>query len=91
VYIGLSFLTKVLLTWTTGPLYFIAVLEVLPRCWRRLRGAPPAPVRPIPGLPVPGPESPPESAPDSAPESAPDSPPDSAAGPRTAPEPAGRS
>ena len=37
-FIGVSFLTKNFLTWTTGPLFFIIVLEVIPRTFRRLRG-----------------------------------------------------
>ena len=36
-FVGLSFFTKNFLTWTSGPLYFILVLEVLPRGYRRLR------------------------------------------------------
>lgn len=38
-FVAIGFVTKVLLTWTTGPLYFVLVLEVLPRTWRRLRRA----------------------------------------------------
>jgi hypothetical protein len=37
-FIGVSFLTKNFLTWTSGPLFFIIVLEVIPRTFRRLRG-----------------------------------------------------
>jgi hypothetical protein len=44
-YVAISFLTKKLLTWTSGPLYFVVVLEVLPRTIRRLRGARPNGVR----------------------------------------------
>ena len=36
-YIGLAMLTKQFLTWTYGPIYFMLTLEVLPRCWRRIR------------------------------------------------------
>jgi hypothetical protein len=36
-FIGVSFLTKDFLTWTSGPLFFIVVLEVIPRTVRRLR------------------------------------------------------
>jgi len=36
-FIGVSFLTKNFLTWTSGPLFFILVLEVIPRTFRRLR------------------------------------------------------
>jgi hypothetical protein len=41
-YIGLSFVTKSLLTWSTGPVFFMVALEVLPRAARRLtrRSAP---------------------------------------------------
>jgi hypothetical protein len=44
-YIVLAMFTKQFLTWTYGPLYFMATLEVLPRTWRRLRAlrATPAP------------------------------------------------
>jgi hypothetical protein len=42
-YIGLSFLTKNFLTWTSGPVYFVVVLEVLPRSFRRLRAGRPKP------------------------------------------------
>ena len=38
-YIVLAMFTKQFLTWTYGPLYFMLTLEVLPRSWRRLRGA----------------------------------------------------
>jgi hypothetical protein len=38
-YVVISFFTKTLLTWTTGPMYFIAVLEVLPRTVRWIRAA----------------------------------------------------
>lgn len=38
-FIGVSFLTKNFLTWTSGPLFFIILLEVMPRTFRRLRGA----------------------------------------------------
>lgn len=38
-FIGASFLTKNFLTWTSGPLFFIIVLEVIPRTFRRLRTA----------------------------------------------------
>jgi hypothetical protein len=37
-YIGVSFFTKNFLTWTSGPIFFILVLEVVPRGVRRLRG-----------------------------------------------------
>jgi hypothetical protein len=37
-YIGLGILTKHYLTFTWGLMYFILVLEVLPRTYRRLRG-----------------------------------------------------
>lgn len=40
-FIGMSFLTKNFLTWTSGPLFFIVVLEVIPRTFRRLRAARP--------------------------------------------------
>jgi hypothetical protein len=30
-YIGLAMLTKRVLTWTSGPIYFLLVLEALPR------------------------------------------------------------
>jgi hypothetical protein len=36
-YIGLSLFTKHLLTWTAGPIYFLFVLEVLPRSLARVR------------------------------------------------------
>ena len=36
-YIGLAMLTKRFLTWTYGPIYFVTVLEVLPRVYRRVR------------------------------------------------------
>lgn len=36
-FIGLSFFTKHLLTWTAGPIYFLFVLEVLPRAVARVR------------------------------------------------------
>ena len=36
-FIGVSFLTKNFLTWTSGPLFFIILLEVIPRTFRRLR------------------------------------------------------
>lgn len=36
-FIGVSFLTKNFLTWTSGPIFFILVLEVIPRTVRRLR------------------------------------------------------
>ena len=39
-YIVLAMFTQQFLTWTYGPLYFMLTLEVLPRTWRRLRGAP---------------------------------------------------
>ena len=39
-FIGVSFLTKDFLTWTSGPLFFIVLLEVLPRTIRRLRAVP---------------------------------------------------
>jgi hypothetical protein len=39
VFIGVSFLTKNFLTWTSGPLFFIIVLEVIPRTFRRLRSS----------------------------------------------------
>jgi len=35
-YVAISFLTKRLLTWTNGPLYFLFTLELLPRGVRRL-------------------------------------------------------
>ncbi|MCW2495781.1 hypothetical protein [Jatrophihabitans sp.] len=38
-YIGLGILTKHYLTFTWGIMYFILVLEVLPRTYRRLRGS----------------------------------------------------
>ncbi len=38
-YIVLAMFTKQFLTWTYGPLYFMLTLEVVPRTWRRLRGA----------------------------------------------------
>jgi hypothetical protein len=36
-YIGLAMLTKRFLTWTSGPIYFVLVLEVLPRTVARIR------------------------------------------------------
>jgi hypothetical protein len=36
-YIGLSFLTKKFLNWTAGPIYFLFVLEFLPRAVDRVR------------------------------------------------------
>jgi hypothetical protein len=36
-YIGLAMLTKRFLTWTSGPIYFVLVLEVLPRCAAQVR------------------------------------------------------
>ena len=44
-YIGTSFLTKNFLTWTSGPLFFLIFLEVLPRTFRRLRSARPEKVQ----------------------------------------------
>ncbi len=38
-YIGLSFFTKRLLTWTNGPLYFLFTLELLPLGVRKLAAA----------------------------------------------------
>jgi hypothetical protein len=38
-FIGVSFLTKNFLTWTTGPLFFVIVLEVIPRTVRRYRAS----------------------------------------------------
>ena len=40
-FVGVSFLTKNFLTWTTGPFFFVVVLEVLPRTLRGLRAARP--------------------------------------------------
>jgi hypothetical protein len=37
-YIALILLTKDFLTFTWGVFYFVTVLEVLPRCVRRIRG-----------------------------------------------------
>jgi hypothetical protein len=45
VYIGLSFFTKHLLTWTAGPIYFLFVLEVLPRAVARARRRRPRPAQ----------------------------------------------
>ena len=42
LYAVVGLFTKRFLTWTMGPLFFIAVLEVLPRLARRLRGGSPA-------------------------------------------------
>jgi hypothetical protein len=36
-YIVLAMFTKHYLTWTYGPIYFIVVLEVVPRVFRRIR------------------------------------------------------
>jgi hypothetical protein len=36
-YIGVAMLTKRLLTWTSGPIYFLVVLEVLPRLVARIK------------------------------------------------------
>jgi hypothetical protein len=36
-YIGLAMLTKRFLTWTSGPIYFLVVLEALPRTVARVR------------------------------------------------------
>jgi hypothetical protein len=36
-YIGLAMLTKQFLTWTWGPIYFVVMLEALPRLLRRIR------------------------------------------------------
>jgi hypothetical protein len=36
-YIVIGYLTKQFVAFTWGPLYFVAVLEVLPRTYRRLR------------------------------------------------------
>jgi hypothetical protein len=36
-YIGLAMLTKRFLTWTSGPIYFLLVLEALPRSVTRIR------------------------------------------------------
>ena len=43
-YIAIGFVTKKLLTWNLALLYFVVVLEFLPRLVRRVfrRGAPPA-------------------------------------------------
>jgi hypothetical protein len=38
-YIGISFWTKRLLTWTNGPLYFLFTLELLPLGVRKLKAA----------------------------------------------------
>jgi hypothetical protein len=38
-YIGLGFVTQEFLTFSDGLLYFVVTLEVLPRCYRRLRGS----------------------------------------------------
>jgi len=43
LYIALSLVTKRFLTWTWGPIYFIVVLEVVPRLFNRLRHGPAAP------------------------------------------------
>jgi hypothetical protein len=36
-YIGLAMLAKRFLTWTSGPIYFVVVLEALPRAVARVR------------------------------------------------------
>lgn len=36
-YIVLAMFTKHYLTWTYGPIYYIVVLEVVPRLFRRVR------------------------------------------------------
>jgi hypothetical protein len=42
-YIGLAMLTKRFLTWTSGPIYFLLVLEALPRVLTRIRHRRPRP------------------------------------------------
>lgn len=37
VFIGIAMFTKQFLTWTWGPMYFVTVLEVLPRSFRAVR------------------------------------------------------
>jgi hypothetical protein len=36
-YIALAMLTKQFVTWTWGPIYFLVMLEALPRMLRRIR------------------------------------------------------
>jgi hypothetical protein len=36
-YIGLAMITKRFLTWTAGPIFFVLVLEALPRTVARVR------------------------------------------------------
>jgi hypothetical protein len=36
-FIGIGMLTKYFLTWTWGPIYFVTVLDLLPRAWRAAR------------------------------------------------------
>lgn len=48
VYIGIAMMTKHFLTWTWGPIYFVTVLEVLPRAYRVVRGWLAGVVRPEP-------------------------------------------
>lgn len=37
LYIALSFHTKSYLTWTMGPIFFVVMLEVVPRSYARIR------------------------------------------------------
>ena len=39
-YVAITFVTKRLLTWNLGMLYFVVTLDLLPRAYRRLRGGP---------------------------------------------------
>lgn len=55
-YVAVSFYTQKYLTWLWGPLFFLALLEALPRGWRwlrrlvRTRKAPATPPQLVPTL-----------------------------------------
>jgi hypothetical protein len=47
-FVGIAMVTKKYLTWSYGPIYFVVVLEVLPRLVRRIRRGWPRPTGPVP-------------------------------------------